>query len=255
MKKLFNTALCATIFFAASCSKNIDNYDGPTETLKGNITDVATGKPVQLEASGDAVDSKTGARVKLLETSWSSNPTPLYLAVKQDGTFNNTKVFAATYTISVEGPFVPLVRTGSDGKTIDESKTVEVKGGTTTVDFQVQPFLNIEWVGDPAFNAVDSTVTATVKITRGTTDPSYQQAVTDINLFVNNTQYIGNNNYDSRYSDNYKGNLANVIGQTITLKTKGVLPTKRDVYFRVGARINFGLKLYNYNEPKMLTIP
>jgi hypothetical protein len=106
-------------------------------------------------------------------------------------------------------------------------------------------------VGKPVFNA-DSTVTVQVKITRGTANADYQQDVTDINLYVSNTQYDGNNNYDPRYSKltSYSGTDGTVqLGQTISITTTGGALQQQDVYFRVGARINAGLNEYNYSTP------
>src|SRR4051812_25773883 len=100
----FATALGMLLLMGASCKKN-DNFSGPTETLKGNIIDVATKQTVQSEVSGD---NGSGTRIKLLEISWSDSPTPLYLATKQDGTYINTKVFAGTYKVIAEGAFVPM---------------------------------------------------------------------------------------------------------------------------------------------------
>lgn len=257
MKHIINyLAFCLIITLGISCSKKIDNYAGPTETLKGSIIDSNTNKPLQSEVSGD---NGKGTRIKLLETSWSDDPTPLYLATKQDGTFNNSKIFAATYKISAEGAFVPLVQTQSDGTVIvDKSQTVTVKGGTTTVNFTVEPFLEVEWVGDPILNS-DGTITANVKITRGTANPDFQSDITDVNLFINNTEYVGNNNYDNRYAKhiNYNGPAGNnILGDTLSLTTtNGALPKGRDYFVRVGARINYGLKQYNYNEPKKVTVP
>ncbi|GAA4302920.1 DUF3823 domain-containing protein [Compostibacter hankyongensis] len=248
-RRLYYMSLILAVLAAGSCKK-LDNYDGPTETLTGNILDANTGKNVQSEVSGD---NGNGTRIKLLEISWSDNPTPLYLACKEDGTYSNKRVFAATYKMSAEGAFVPMVQ-GDD----DKSKTVEVKGGVTNVDFEVEPFLEVEWVGDPVLNA-DSTVSARVKITRGTKNPGFQQEITDLWLFVSPTQYCGNNNYDNRYSAHvvYSGTAGDsILGQTITLKTiGGALPSKRDWYFRIGARINYGLKQYNYNEARMIAVP
>lgn len=236
---------------AGSCRK-IDNYAGPTETLKGSIIDMGTGKNVQSEVSGD---NGSGTRIKLLETSWSSNPTPLYLATKQDGTYINTKVFAATYLMTAEGAFVPMVQTGTVN--VDKSQSVVVKGGTTTVNFTVEPFLEVEWVGNPVMNP-DSTITVQCKITRGTANPSFQQNITDLWLFVSPTEYVGNNNYDNRYSTHitYSGTTGNdILGATITLTTSGGALPEKDYYLRVGSRIDYGLKQYNYNEPKVVTMP
>ena len=250
MKKLFYTAMCLVVVAASSCSK-VDNYAPPSSTLSGSTIDEATGQTVQTEIGGG------GTRVKLLETSYSANPTPYYFQSKQDGTFNNTKLFAATYKVSVEGPFVPIVQTDNTGTvTSDASQTIVLKG-SATVSFKVQPFLRIEWVGKPVFNA-DKTVTVQVKITRGTDNAAYQLDVTNINLYVSNTQYDGNNNYDPRYSAlvSYSGSTGtSLLGQTVTITTIGGALPAQDVYFRVGARINAGLDEYNYSTPVNVPYP
>jgi hypothetical protein len=250
MKRIYYIALGLLVLTAGSCSK-IDNYAGPTETLQGNIIDATTGKNVQSEVSGD---NGNGTRIRLLEISWSSTPTPLLLATKQDGTYINTKVFAATYKITAEGAFVPMVQAGPPA--VDQTKTVEVKGGTTTVDFKVEPFLEVEWVGEPVVNA-NGTITAQYKITRGTTNPAFQQNITDAVLFINTSPYVGNNNYDARYiaKVTYAGNAGNAtLGNTLTFTTTGGALPKRDYYIRVGARIAYGLNIYNYNEPKLVVV-
>jgi len=247
MKNIFLTlAVGAALLTAGSCNK-IDNLDGPTETLQGRIIDAGTSQNVQSEVSGD---NGAGTRIKLLETSWSDNPTPLYLATKQDGTYINTKVFKATYKMIAEGAFVPM-----DLPANDQSKSVVVQGGTTTVDFTVEPFLRVEWVGEPVVNA-NGTVTVQVKVTRGTANPSFQQNITNLALFVCPYQYVGNNNYDSRYSTivSYSGTAGNaIVGQTITLTTTGTMP-KKDWYLRIGSRIVYGTNRYNYSTIKMVTV-
>jgi hypothetical protein len=250
MKKIFYyTAFCLVIAAGTSCTK-LDNYPAPSDTITGSTIDEGTGQTVQTEIGGG------GTRVKLLEISYSANPVPIYFQSKQDGTFNNTKVFAATYKISVEGPFVPIVQTDSVGNIVSDSSQTVVLKNTATVNFKVQPFLRVQIVGKPVFNA-DSTVSLQVIVTRGTKDPHYQQDVTNINLYVSNTQYDGNNNYDPRYSvfNSYNGtDGTSLLGKTLTLRTTGPLPAQ-DVYFRVGARINAGLDEYNYSVPTSITYP
>ena len=245
MKKLFYYVVLCLVIIAGNSCKKIDNYAAPSCTLNGSTIDEVTGNTVQTEIGGG------GTRVKLLETSYSSSPTPLYFQSMQDGTFNNTKVFAATYKVSVEGPFVPIVLTNSAGAVIADSSQNVVLKDQATLNFKVQPFLRVNWVGKPVFNS-DSTVTVQVKITRSTANPNYQQNVTDVNLYVSNTQYDGNNNYDPRYSKltSYSGtNGSNLLGQTITITTMGGVLPAQDVYFRVGARISAGLNEYNYSTP------
>lgn len=241
----FAVAISALLLTGSSCKK-VDNYDGPTETLQGRIIDGSTKQTVQSEVSGD---NGAGTRIKLLEISWSDNPTPLYLATKQDGTYTNTKVFAATYKMIAEGAFVPMDLAGND-----QTQTVNVKGGVTTVDFTVDPFLRVNLVGQPVINT-DGSVSVQANVTRGTTNPAFQLNVINLALFVCPYEYVGNNNFDSRYSTvlTYSGTTGNaILGQTITLTSKP-LP-KKDWFLRVGSRISYGTNRYNYSTIQMVTI-
>ncbi len=254
MKKILYYLSCCILLFAGySCSTDIDNYDEPQETLKGEVIDKNTMKPMQTEVS-DA-----GIRLKLMEYSWSDNPTPYYFYCKQDGTFNNTKIFKGTYNVVPQGAFVPLVQKDDEGNTIlDESRTLEIKG-SVDLKFEVEPFLNIEWVGEPVVNS-NGSITIQVKVTRGTANAKYHQNVSDIVLFINSSSpYVGDNNYDNRYITKLSGDDANnSLGKTITLTTTGEFSKARTYYVRVGARIDYnveGSKRYNYNEPKTVPIP
>ncbi|WP_158798541.1 DUF3823 domain-containing protein [Pedobacter sp. L105] len=253
MKQLFYYIFLSILLCTAySCKK--DNYDAPNATLNGAVTDAATGQTVQTEIGSG------GTRIKLLEISWSATPTPYYIFSMQDGTYNNTKIFASTNKITAEGAFVPMVQTDAAGNTtIDQTQTVTIKGkGTATVNFSVEPFLRIDWIGTPVYNA-DGTITAQFKITRGTANPAFQLNISDVFLFVSSTRYLGNNDYDNRYSnhvtyDGASGN--NIIGQTLTYTTTGgALPTKRDWFLRIGARVAYGLNYYNYTDVKTVTVP
>lgn len=248
MKKLtYYTALFFIALAAASCSK-VDNYAAPSSTITGSTVDEVTGKTVQTEIGG------RGTRVKLLETSYSNNPVPIYLESMQDGTFNDTKVFAATYKVSVEGAFVPVVQTDNTGSVIADSSQNIVLKNSSTLQFKVQPFLRVSWVGQPVVNA-DKSVSVQVQITRGTNDPNYQQPITNINLYVSNTQInCSDANYDQRYTTTTSISEAKSDSifnqhQIITLTTKGGALPQQDVYFRVGAKINAGLGYYNYTTP------
>ena len=233
-----------------ACTKT-DNYPAPSSTITGSTIDEGTDATLQTEIGGG------GTRVKLLETSYDSAPVPLYFQSMQDGTFNNTKVFAATYKISVEGPFVPLIQTDSTGHTVTDSSQTLVLKNSATLHFRVQPYLRVQMVGNPVVNA-DTTVSIQVIVTRGTDNPRYQQHVTDINLYVSDTKYDGNNNFDPRYSKltSYSGSDGDsLLGKTITLTTTGGALPRQDVYFRVGARISAGLNQYNYAPPVSITYP
>lgn len=247
---LYYIAISILLSTVYSCKK--DNYAAPNDTLKGAVIDGVTGKTVQTEIGSG------GTRIKLIETSWSATPTPYYIFSMQDGTYNNTKIFASTNKVTAEGPFVPMVQTDAAGNTIvDKSQTVVVTG-TSTVNFTVEPFLRIDWIGTPVYNT-DGTITTQFKITRGTANPDFQLNISDLFLFVSATRFLGNNDYDNRYANHitYNGTDGNaIIGQTMTLVTTGgALPTKRDWFLRIGARVSYGLNYYNYTDVKTVTVP
>jgi len=240
--------LCTGLF---SCEE-LDNYDPPAETLKGRVIDKASKAPIQTEM-GDR-----GIRLRLLELSWSDNPTPYYFTCMQDGTFNNTKIFKGTYNVVPQGPFVPLVqRDGSGEIIVDESQTVDIEG-VTDLTFEVEPFLNVEWVGEPVLND-NGSITVQARVSRGTTNPDFQQEVTEIALFINSSSYyVGDNNYDNRYTVRITGAEANdALGEVVTLTTQDSFSMNRDYYVRVGARINYnveGAQRFNYNESKKVEV-
>ncbi|TCC93616.1 DUF3823 domain-containing protein [Pedobacter frigiditerrae] len=236
MKRItYYIAICLALLTASSCSK-YDNYAAPDQTVKGVVTDAGTGKAIQTEVTTTDGSMTAGTRIRLVETSYSPTATPQFLGSRQDGSFTNTKLFAATYTMTPEGAFVPPT-----------PKVVEVKGGTTEVNFSVEPFLRIEWVGEPTYDAATGKINAQYTITRGTANASYQEAIGDCVLYLNNTQYVGNTNFTL-----FTRPATPALTVTNSVASP-VLPKGREMFLRVGARI--GSRLYNYSTVKSVTIP
>ena len=252
MKKIACYLSGLMLLLAAGACTEVDNYDAPEETIRGSILDARTGEPMPTEV-GDG-----GVRLKLLEMSWSDNPTPYYTTVRQEGVYQNTKIFAGTYIIEPLGAFVPLYITASDGSVVKDDRWKGEVKGTTQIDFEVEPFLRVEWVGAPAVDG-EGMISAQVKITRGTENAAYHKNLSDVYLFVNSSSpYVGDNNKDDRYSVRLDNETMNrCLGQTVTLKTPQ-LPGRRTYYVRVGARIDHeidGRRRYNYTEPKEVAVP
>lgn len=99
-----------------------DSYLLPGETLQGSLID-PDGSPLITE-------QPHGFKIRLLE----DGGTQFYdFWGKADGTFKNTKLFPATYTIvPIDGPFFPV-----------DAKIREVSG-VVSVDFTVIPFAKID---------------------------------------------------------------------------------------------------------------
>ncbi|SEN45249.1 Protein of unknown function [Chitinophaga rupis] len=233
-----------------ACTK-YDNYEKPSMTLKGAITDSVTGQGLQTQL-GD-----NGVRFRMRDLSYKASPTPWYFTCKQNGEFECAMVPAGTYNVTPLGPFIPLVLTDSNGDTTrNGSITVDINGSVTK-NFTVVPFLVVTWIGKPVVNN-DKTITVQFKVTRGTTDAAFQQECTNIYLYVNSSSFnVGDNNYDSRYTVAVN-NPNDVLGQTLTVTTPALPYANTNYYLRAGARINYsveGTNRYNYNEAIQVKVP
>lgn len=123
MKKLVSKLMIGLpLVLAASCME-VDNFDGPEARFTGRIIDVTTGENI-LADQGDG-------HVRIWEKSYSLNPSPQDIPIKQDGTFNNSKLFNGTYDVVPEGAWWP-------------ADTIRVGiGGTVEQNFEVTPYLSV----------------------------------------------------------------------------------------------------------------
>jgi hypothetical protein len=273
MKKIVFCTLLFTLFSFSSCDLfKLDNYDEPEETLQGEVVDAVTGERVLTDQGSE------GIRVRLTELSWGPNVThnPDFYCMS-DGSFQNTKLFEGTYNISIDGPFIPLAREDERGVPLaDETKTMDIKG-VTKVKFEVQPFLKIEWVGEPTVS--NGKITAKVRVTRAVSESDFQAKiepmggysssflnVTDIQLFVSYSSSVGYRARDERWSSKieYSGAGFNaLLGETVTIQSNATIPipSGRTVFIRAAARINYdtpkgsGTRRWNYNEAMEVMIP
>jgi hypothetical protein len=271
MKKISFYILSVAMISLSSCGLfELDNKDEPSATLRGAVVDAETGAPILTDQGSE------GIRVRLLELSYGENvqPNPDFYCMP-DGTFQNTKLFGGTYNIRIDGPFIPLLREDNRGTPLADDTKVEDIGGLTEVTFNVQPFLNIEWVGEPQI--VNGKVKAQVRVTRGVSEDEFRakiepmgdynanfQNVTDIQLFVSYSSTVGYRGRDERWSSKieYEGNAFNgSLGEVVTIESIGEIPAGRSVFVRAAARINYdtpkgsGTRRWNYNEAKQLLAP
>jgi len=270
MKKISIYTVTLALLSLASCSMfDVDNLPAPGETINGEVVDSETGEPILTDQGSE------GIRVRLLELSYNnSTPNPDFFCMP-DGTFQNTKIFKGKYNVRVDGPFIPIVREDDRGIPIaDESQTIDIHGVITT-KFEVQPFLKVEWVGEP--EVINGQVVAKVRVTRGVSEDDFRAKIepmggydnsflniTDIQLFVSYSSSVGYRARDERWSSKieYTGSaFSTLIGETITIKSTGTIPSGRAVFIRAAARINYdtpkgsGTRRWNYNAATQLMIP
>ncbi len=271
MKKIsFYTAMFAVLSLTSCSLFDIDNKPAAGETLQGEVVDAETGEPVLTDQGSE------GIRVRLLELSYGENvtPNPDFFCMP-DGTFQNTKVFKGHYNVRVDGPFIPIVREDDRGTPLaDESQTLDISG-VTKIKFEVQPFLNVEWVGEPEI--INGKIRAQVRVTRGVSEDVFREKiepmgnydnsfvnVTDIQLFVSYSSSVGYRARDERWSSKleYAGTaFSALLGETVTIESTGTIPSGRAVFIRAAARINYdtpkgsGTRRWNYNAAKQIMIP
>jgi hypothetical protein len=254
MKNIIQISAVALIcILCAGCLKD-DNYAAPNATVNGTLTDASTNLPYQ-SGPGDE-------RLYVLQTNYTAGtPVPFYWNIQPDGVYNNSEVFAANYKIyPTDGAFVPLVYT-SAGQIVDNGSKNIVVGSKATVtqNFTVTPFLKISWVGQPVLNP-DGTVSVQCTIARGTSDPTWQFAFTDVFFYVSNTSFVSNAAFDNTLSvdvTTYNGLTGNaLLGPTITLTSKAALGLHQGYYLRIGARTADNVnKRYNYTDVRTINVP
>ena len=127
MKKILILNVILGVLLLYSCK--LDNYSEPDKILDGKVVDKVTGENLQTR-------QPDGIKIRLIETGYTS-PQPYDFWAKSDGTFRNTRLFAANYkVVAIEGAF----ETSSvDTLTIDFSSN-------QTIIFQVEPFVRLKTV-------------------------------------------------------------------------------------------------------------
>ena len=263
-KKVLYILFLSSLMLASCDMFEMDNYDEPNETIKGAVVDDETGDSILTDQGSE------GIRVRMLQLDYSDNAqhNPDFYCMP-DGTFQNTKEFKGRYNVTVDGPFIPIVRENSDGVPIaDGSQTVNLKG-TTNVIFKVKPFLKIEFVGYPTVS--NGIITAKVKVVRrvsrsefqsliepmGGYDDSYPN-ITDIQLFVSYSSTVGYRARDERWSNHidYNGSsFDDLLGTPVTITSA------KGAAIPAAARINYdtpkgsGTRRWNYSKPMEVIIP
>lgn len=243
MKKLlYILFLSIVVSLNYSCEK--DNYDEPTATIQGQIYD-HNGKPLQLE------QGKGSMTIKMEELSWKTGDeevsvAPMYLNMKQNGSYINTKWFAGEYKMTpTEGAFYPYN---------EEGEVVNIKG-TTTKDFTVVPYLDVEWVKEPYVTS-NNFIEASVKFKRNTLDGATMPDLNNALFCIAMTEYVGNNNYDSQLIGGTVKITNDMENTTIEFRTtRAVKYTNMSYYVRVGICCSDAYKRYNYTDIKVVEVP
>ena len=224
-----------------SCME-VDNWDAPDATVSGRIIDSYTGENL-MTAQGDW-------GVRIWERTWTASaPTSQTLNVKQDGSYNNSKMFAGAYDmLPYGGPFWP----------VDTIKDVAF-GGATEQNFTVVPYLQV--LGFEAkLTGLKLTLSAQLKAPIRDGLPN----LLEIKPFLSLSQFCGANNFIDVFDYTNKRIQINkswleTYGdvETSPIITIASLPVKAGYtyYVRLGANVNDANKKFNYSEIIKIVIP
>lgn len=242
MKNIFFIFSMLSFGVLSSCMK-IDNFNPPNATFSGNVIDSVTGKPF-LTGQGEA-------HIRIWEVSYKDNPTPQDIPIKQDGTFNDTKLFNATYDMQpYGGAFWPAQRDSA----IKLNKSLQK-------DFKVVPYLYVVDVN----SQLDDT---TLKLTCRLKAPITQNLprVLDIRPFVSLTPFVGAGSRIDEYAldkyainvnSNWSDGVGDSTGEGSTTYVLPDLPLKagRTFYVRIGVRVEDTYQEYNYSDIVKIPVP
>ncbi len=226
----------------SSCYKK-DNWDAPDARISGNIIDSYTGKPL--------LSSQADWSIRIWERSWKESvPVNQTIPVKQDGSYNNTKLFAGTYDmLPYGGPFWPIT---------DTVKNVVFSSAGTQKDFTVTPYLQLVDF-ETSLQGTDLTLKVRLKAPKRVGLPN----IVEIKPFLSLTNFVGESNYINIAEYNNKRIQINkswltAVGdvETSNVYTIGPLPLKAGYTYnvRVGANVNDANRKYNYSEIKQVVV-
>ena len=200
MKKILLLALGVTLFSLSSCFE-LDNWKEPDCTWHGTVIDSYTNQPL--------LSSQNDWQIRIWERSWTGHEGGAVnhqeLRIKQDGTYQNTKLFAGTYDmLPYNGPFWP----------VDTLKNL-VLGKELKQDFTVTPYLQISNFNAELFksNNKDSIkITFRVKAPLLVKDGRNLPRLYELRGFLSLTSYCGNGTDSSIGVANYTQQPSGTVG-------------------------------------------
>lgn len=244
MKKILYLTLGATLLFLASCHK-VDNWSEPGSRLYGNVIDSYTGTNLAMD--------NNDWQIRIWDKTWEvMHPGAVAqyqsLAVKMDGSYNNTKLFPGTYyMLPYDGPFWPA----------DTIKGV-VLGKETQQDFTVIPYLQVtNFTATLADTLMTLTCTVTAPIITGLPNLYEIKGFISLSTFCGNGNYINISQYNNLRKSINKTWAAEVGAANSKNYSLGPYSLQRHYtyYVRIGANVNALSRRYNYSPILQVVVP
>lgn len=206
------------VFSLVSCG-DIDNYEEPSAIIEGGVYDKSTQELIPAQAPN-------GAKIRLYED---NSTQPIDFWCNTDGSFTNTRVFAARYSIVPEGPFI-----------VNNSDTIKTVIPTNEkIAFYVEPFLRVKCTATLNGDKADIKYTITKSV-------AWDGTLNQYAVLYSWTKNVDINNYSSRHQVSVNAaDEADLLGKEQTYVIEKI-DTSRPVFVRVAARTS-GTNFYNYS--------
>jgi hypothetical protein len=193
------------LLFLGACKK--DNYAPPNGSIHGALVDGETGDSLELSGTGN------NSTVRMIVDDPAKYPAPsnFDLAVKQNGTYSNSHIFAETYKV------IPVAQSGPWQYLSGDTSTVTVgHGQDAKIDFKVVPFFRIS---KPM--VADSTVTFTITKSSTTSIANDLSGNGNLLILINNSpsvnESICSNQAGQYYQNQFRFTVTNdILGQPFT---------------------------------------
>jgi hypothetical protein len=198
--------------------------EAPIETLRGTLTDSHTGKNFQTE------DARF--QFVLKEISYSDNAPERTYQGMFEGTYQNTKLFNAEYSLELRGAFLPV-----------PIENVKVSG-TVVKDFTVTPLTNFNGVS-ASMSGNDIIVNYTVS--RTTTEGG---DITDVRVLAGRYERLGHATFEyglENWNRSFDTDTMLGVEQSVTITHENIDPSVK-YYARVATRTKNAGGFWNYSE-------
>ena len=228
MQKLNWLLSIILLLILSSCEK--DNYDGPTAGLSGKFVDVATGELI-------AQDIIRGTQIEIVEHGYGEGEKQ-YLAVKNDGTYENELLFENMYTIQpVRGNFIPV-----------DPQDFQISKGST-LDFTVTPYLRVR---DANIEVNGTKVIATFKL-----DQNVTTNVRKVGLYAHSDSRVGETMRLVAAEQDINAAIDPNQEYTVEIdlpSNSSQLKPGNEYYFRAGAVIDNSEAKFNYSPTVKIAV-
>lgn len=234
--------MLGVLLIAVTSCMEVDNWDEPDVRVHGRIIDFYSGENI-LTSQGDW-------GIRIWERTWTaSEPTSQSLNVMQDGSYNNSKLFAGTYDmLPYGGPFWP----------VDTVHDVSFKGSVEQ-DITVTPYLILK-----GFEYARNGLKLTLKVQLQAPIRNGLPNLVEIKPFLSLNQFCGATNFIDlpEYNNTRKQINRSWMEEVGDVEESGIytigpIPVKPGYtyYVRVGANVNDANRKYNYTEIVKIEVP